>query len=78
MDCNREEAMRAKQLAEKKMEVKDFSGALKIALKAQQLYPELENISQLILYTVPPRRKHTALIRTGMEFSKSSLLLMIY
>ncbi|KAD0845380.1 hypothetical protein E3N88_43631 [Mikania micrantha] len=49
MDCNKEEAERAKQLAEKKMEIKDFSGALKIAVKAQQLYPELENISQLIL-----------------------------
>ncbi|KAI3703717.1 hypothetical protein L1987_73911 [Smallanthus sonchifolius] len=49
MDCNKEEAVRAKQLAEKKMEIKDFSGALKIAVKAQQLYPALENISQLIL-----------------------------
>ncbi|XP_076949025.1 uncharacterized protein LOC143621503 [Bidens hawaiensis] len=49
MDCNKEEALRAKQLAEKKMEIKDFSGALKIAVKAQNLYPELENISQLIL-----------------------------
>lgn len=49
MDCNREEALRAKQIAEKKMENKEFSAALKIAQKAQQLYPELENISQLIL-----------------------------
>ncbi|KAI7742946.1 hypothetical protein M8C21_010417 [Ambrosia artemisiifolia] len=49
MECNKEEAVRAKELAEKKMEIKDFSGALKIAVKAQQLYPELENISQLIL-----------------------------
>ncbi|KAK1417933.1 hypothetical protein QVD17_27069 [Tagetes erecta] len=49
MDCNKEEAVRAKQLAEKKMEIKDFAGALKIAVKAQQLCPELENISQLIL-----------------------------
>ncbi|KAI3503913.1 hypothetical protein L1887_32402 [Cichorium endivia] len=49
MDCNREEAIRAKQIAEKKMENKEFSAALKIAQKAQQLYPELENISQLIL-----------------------------
>ncbi|KVH91448.1 J domain-containing protein DDB_G0295729-like [Cynara cardunculus var. scolymus] len=49
MDCNREEALRAKQMAEKKMENKDFSGALKIAVKAQKLYPELENISQMIL-----------------------------
>lgn len=49
MDCNREEALRAKQIAEKKMENKEFAAALKIAQKAQQLYPELENISQLIL-----------------------------
>nr|XP_043628398.1 J protein JJJ2-like [Erigeron canadensis]XP_043628399.1 J protein JJJ2-like [Erigeron canadensis] len=49
MDCNREEALRAKQLAEKKMEIKDFYGALKIAVKAQQLYPELENVSQMIV-----------------------------
>ncbi|XP_076932610.1 uncharacterized protein LOC143598216 [Bidens hawaiensis] len=49
MECNKEEAIRAKQLAEKKMEIKDFSGALKIALKAQSLDPALENISQLIL-----------------------------
>ncbi|XP_023769940.1 uncharacterized protein LOC111918512 [Lactuca sativa] len=49
MDANREEALRAKQIAEKKMENKEFSAALKIAQKAQQLYPELENISQLIL-----------------------------
>ncbi|XP_076926930.1 uncharacterized protein LOC143590295 [Bidens hawaiensis] len=49
MECNKEEAIRAKQLAEKKMEIKDFSGALKIALKAQNLDPALENISQLIL-----------------------------
>ncbi|KAD6453920.1 hypothetical protein R6Q59_015685 [Mikania micrantha] len=49
MDCNKEEAVRAKQLSEKKMEIRDFSGALKIAVKAQQLYPELENISQLII-----------------------------
>ncbi|KAL4567772.1 hypothetical protein LXL04_023365 [Taraxacum kok-saghyz] len=31
------------------MENKEFSAALKIAQKAQQLHPELENISQLIL-----------------------------
>ncbi|KAJ9537385.1 hypothetical protein OSB04_030118 [Centaurea solstitialis] len=49
MDCNREEALRAKQIAEKKMENKEFTAALKIATKAQQLYPELENISQMIV-----------------------------
>lgn len=48
MDCNKEEAVRAKVLAEKKMHNKDFFGALKIALKAQQLDPNLENISQIV------------------------------
>ncbi|XP_028759853.1 uncharacterized protein LOC114718644 [Neltuma alba] len=49
MDCNKEEALRAKVIAEKKMESKDFIGARKIALKAQQLYPDLENITQMLI-----------------------------
>nr|KYP58038.1 Protein HLJ1 [Cajanus cajan] len=49
MDCNKEEALRAKDIAEKKMENKDFVGARKIALKAQQLYPDLENIAQMLV-----------------------------
>ncbi|KAA8545026.1 hypothetical protein F0562_019757 [Nyssa sinensis] len=48
MECNKEEAIRAKAIAEKKMQNDDFEGARKIALKAQQLFPELENISQLL------------------------------
>lgn len=48
MECNKEEALRAKEIAQKKMEAKDFSGARKFALKAQQLYPDMENISQMI------------------------------
>ncbi|XP_057428764.1 uncharacterized protein LOC130722141 [Lotus japonicus] len=49
MECNKEEALRAKVIAEKKMESKDFTGARKIALKAQQLYPDLENIAQMLV-----------------------------
>ncbi|KAG6668209.1 uncharacterized protein LOC122319425 isoform X1 [Carya illinoinensis] len=48
MDCNKEEAIRAKGIAEKKMESKDFEGARRVALKAQQLYSDLENISQMV------------------------------
>lgn len=48
MECNKEEAIRAMQLAEKKMQSNDFTGALKIAQKAQRLFPDLENISQLL------------------------------
>ncbi|KAL5541781.1 hypothetical protein UlMin_009491 [Ulmus minor] len=49
MDCNKEEAIRAKGIVEKKMQMKDFVGARKIALKAQNLYPDLENIAQMLL-----------------------------
>ncbi|KAF6999140.1 hypothetical protein CFC21_015207 [Triticum aestivum] len=48
MECNREEASMAREIAVKKLEDKDFAGARKIALKAQMLFPELENISQLL------------------------------
>ncbi|XP_015062003.1 uncharacterized protein LOC107007754 [Solanum pennellii] len=48
MDCNKDEAMRAKEVAEKKMLNNDFEGAKKVAVKAEQLYPQLENISQLL------------------------------
>ncbi|GAA0143719.1 hypothetical protein LIER_04332 [Lithospermum erythrorhizon] len=48
MECNRDEAFRAKSKAEEKIERKDYSGAKKFALKAQSLYPGLEGISQLL------------------------------
>ena len=48
MECNKEEAIRARGIAEKKMHENDFVGARKIAMKAQQLFPGLENMSQLL------------------------------
>lgn len=48
MECNREEAIRAKHIAEKKMQFGDFTRAKKIALKSQQLSPDIENISQML------------------------------
>nr|GME12944.1 uncharacterized protein LOC109159457 [Ipomoea batatas] len=48
MECNKDEALKAKELAEKKMQNNDFEGAQKIAAKAQRLYPDLENINQLL------------------------------
>ncbi|KAI7750191.1 hypothetical protein M8C21_026288 [Ambrosia artemisiifolia] len=48
MDCNKDEARRGKEVAEEKMVKQDFEGARKIALKAKQLFPELDNISQII------------------------------
>ncbi|KAM0020165.1 putative DnaJ domain, Chaperone J-domain superfamily [Helianthus debilis subsp. tardiflorus] len=48
MECNRDEAKRAKEIAEIKFSSKDIMGAKKFALKAQTLYPDLDGISQMI------------------------------
>ncbi|VFQ94423.1 unnamed protein product [Cuscuta campestris] len=48
MECNKDEAIKAKELAERKMQNNEFEGAHKIAIKAQRLYPELENINQVL------------------------------
>jgi curved DNA-binding protein CbpA len=47
MECNKEEAVRARDLAEQKLKEKDYSGAHKVVLKAHKLYPELENLNQI-------------------------------
>lgn len=40
--------MRAMEMAEQKFALQDYTGARKLALKAQQLFPALENIGQMI------------------------------
>ncbi|KAL6529072.1 hypothetical protein OROHE_014816 [Orobanche hederae] len=49
MECNRDEALRAKEIAERKFVAKDIKGAKKFALKARKIYPELEGISQMLM-----------------------------
>lgn len=49
MECNRDEAVKAKEIAERKFLAKDIKGAKKFALKAKNLYPELEGISQMVM-----------------------------
>lgn len=48
MECNRDEATRAKEIAEKKFVEKDISAAKKFAMKAQNLYPGLEGLHQML------------------------------
>ncbi|KAL9999819.1 putative DnaJ domain, Chaperone J-domain superfamily [Helianthus debilis subsp. tardiflorus] len=48
MDPNIEEALRAKETAEKLFLMKDFTGAKQFALRAQTLCPQLEGISQMV------------------------------
>ncbi|CAN4123254.1 unnamed protein product [Withania somnifera] len=49
MDCNKEEAIKVREIAEEMMGNRDFVGAKKFASKAQKLFPDLENIAQMIL-----------------------------
>ncbi|TVU03161.1 hypothetical protein EJB05_51319 [Eragrostis curvula] len=49
MECNKEEAARAKALAERKMEDKDFVGAQKMINKAKQLSNEVDSVSKQML-----------------------------
>ncbi|XP_043726369.1 uncharacterized protein LOC122672926 isoform X2 [Telopea speciosissima] len=48
MECNKDEATRAREIAEKKFTAKDVAGAKKFALKAQNLYPGLEGLPQML------------------------------
>eukprot|EP00250_Pteridium_aquilinum_P008487 c17989_g2_i1 orf=606-2975(-) len=48
MECNRSEAVRAMEMAEQKFASQDYAAARKLALKAQQLFPAIENIAQMI------------------------------
>ncbi|KAI0518704.1 hypothetical protein KFK09_006140 [Dendrobium nobile] len=48
MDCNKEEATRAKEIAENKMHSRDFVGAKKLLLKALHLSPDIENASHML------------------------------
>ncbi|GAV78369.1 DnaJ domain-containing protein/DUF3444 domain-containing protein [Cephalotus follicularis] len=48
MEHNTEEALRAKETAEKRFAQKDFAGAKNYALKAKTLCPGLEGISQMV------------------------------
>ncbi|CAL8127827.1 unnamed protein product [Prunus armeniaca] len=48
MECNKDDAVRAKALAERKFIEKNYAISKKFALKAQNLYPELEGLSQML------------------------------
>ena len=48
MECNKDEASRSKDIAVRKFREKDYLGAKKFVLKAQNLFPELEGLSQML------------------------------
>lgn len=49
MECNRDEAVRAKEIAERKYNAIDMKEAKKFALKAWNMFPELEGISEMLV-----------------------------
>ncbi|KAF5442241.1 hypothetical protein F2P56_034925 [Juglans regia] len=49
MECNKDEAVRAKEIAERKFMERNYAASKKFALKAQNLYPELEGLSQMLM-----------------------------
>ncbi|ESQ43192.1 hypothetical protein EUTSA_v10013529mg [Eutrema salsugineum] len=49
MECNKEEAKRAMDIAERKIAEKDYNGAKMFANKAQDLYPDLDGLKQLLM-----------------------------
>ncbi|CAL1409715.1 unnamed protein product [Linum trigynum] len=48
MECNKDEALRAKEIAERKFNSKDYLAAKKFVMKAQNLYPGLEGLPQML------------------------------
>ena len=49
MECNRDDAVRSKDIAEAKFRENDIAGAKKFALKAKALFEPLEGIDQMIV-----------------------------
>ncbi|TKY55992.1 Chaperone protein dnaJ 49 [Spatholobus suberectus] len=48
MECNKDEAARAKEIAERKFSEREYASAKKFALKALNLFPALEGLSQFL------------------------------
>ncbi|XP_062208720.1 uncharacterized protein LOC133910224 [Phragmites australis] len=49
MECNKDDAIRSKEIAERKFRENDIAGAKKFALKAKALFKPLEGIDQMLL-----------------------------
>ncbi|KAG7538943.1 Chaperone J-domain superfamily [Arabidopsis suecica] len=49
MECNKEEAKRAMDIAERKLSENDYNGAKKFINKAQNLYPKLDGLKQVLM-----------------------------
>ncbi|KAL5073123.1 hypothetical protein RYX36_012107 [Vicia faba] len=48
MSATKDEALRAKEITENRLQTGDFAVALKFAIKARRLFPDTQNITQII------------------------------
>lgn len=48
MECNRDDALRAMEIAERKFVERDFAGARRFVLKAQNHSPAFEGLSDML------------------------------
>ncbi|WZY68948.1 hypothetical protein YC2023_001188 [Brassica napus] len=49
MECNKDEAIRAMDIAKRKVTETDYTGAKTFAVKAQNLYPQLDGLKQVLM-----------------------------
>ncbi|XP_027367600.1 uncharacterized protein LOC113873604 [Abrus precatorius] len=68
MDCNKDEAVRARQIAESRMQRGEFVEALKFATKAKSLYANVENIAQIIAVCQVHNAAHNKLFGSDMDW----------
>ncbi|CAK7327027.1 unnamed protein product [Dovyalis caffra] len=78
MECNKEEAIRMKDIANRKIQNGYFKRTRKIALKEQQLYPELENISQMLRASEYEFSGLSALLRRQLSTSNTKILRLLH
>ncbi|XP_019452238.1 PREDICTED: uncharacterized protein LOC109354295 [Lupinus angustifolius] len=68
MECNKDEATKAKQIAESRMQSGDFVEALKFAVKAKKLYADVENIAKILTVCEVHSAAQNKLSGSGMDW----------
>ncbi|EFJ12976.1 hypothetical protein SELMODRAFT_122991, partial [Selaginella moellendorffii] len=58
MECNRDEASRALAIAVEKLGAQDWASAKRFAAKADQLFPNLEGLAQVVAVANVQSRAH--------------------
>ncbi|KAF3598932.1 hypothetical protein F2Q69_00033528 [Brassica cretica] len=74
MECNKDEAKRAMDIAEKKLSEKDYVGAKKFVTKAQNLYPHLDGLNQVSMMIHVYISAANKIINGGKEFDLYGVL----